>query len=191
MVRLAGTRFGLNEPEFTQQLQSTAEQQWLQSGDGPHFGTQSNTRPQPTELGSGYANATSFLNDGNREYDVPQGLESVEGGNPQPFMGDNDRMSTDPPVSVDADQIYYPQDGAPAGAFGPGVRPTDLDIMKHKHILSPHGGVAQLAPTHMRERLMDDEELMLRQMGVPHTDSLEFQKKMIETRNPGLYVPRV
>ena len=61
-------------------------------------------------------------------------------GNPGSYMHDTEVIPT-------TKDVVYPQDKMPAGSFGDGVNPTDLPMMRHNHMHSPQGGIAQLAPS--------------------------------------------
>ena len=49
--------------------------------------------------------------------------------------------------------------------------------------------MAQLAPTHVRPYLMDDDETFAAEMGVPNTDSLQYDIEMIKRANPEAFIP--
>ena len=53
----------------------------------------------------------------------------------------------DPEVLPNTKGVRYPQDQIPAGDFGPdGIHPTDIPLLRNKHMYSPHGGIAFANP---------------------------------------------
>ena len=74
---------------------------------------------------------------------------------------------------IPLDGVTYPQDNAPAGFFG--VDPTQIPLMRDRHIMSPQGGVAQMAPS-MMDGYVDNQGLGP-DTGLPYIVGPELQRQ--------------
>ncbi len=84
--------------------------------------------------------------------------------------------------------VRYPQDNYPAGLFGTeGVHPTELPLLRHQHMQSPQGGIAQMAPG-MMDGYVDNQGLGP-DTGLPYIVGPELQRQRRDSMNQLQQVP--
>ena len=99
-----------------------------------------------------------------------------------------DEQLKDKQIIPTTNGVRYPQDKQPAGEFGiEGLDPTELPLMRHQYMLSPKGGIAQMAPG-MMDGYVDNQGLGP-DTGLPYIVGPELQRQRRDSMNQLQQVP--